>query len=688
MHGTRARAGLLLVDLQHDFLARPGLVPATDTLVGNVSRLLAAFRAGALPVVHVRTLVRPDGDDRMPHWKRQNLWSCVDGTTGALPPRELEALRDEPVMAKTFFSPFQNDELHAYLEPRTDVLVVAGVHTHACVRAAVLDAYQRGYEVWVAADGVASYDPLHAALTRDYLEGRACRFMDTTEIARRLDLNPGRPVPDAPPCEPLHAGGRWRTSANTRAWTHLNPADSGERLYSVVIGDENDVDHAVRLAGERQPAWADAAPGKGAELLHAWAGALESRRSAIVSTLVREVGKPVGDAEAEFGYALDLIRAAADRKRPIEPEPLAQGIQVGRHPLGVVGLITPWNNPLAIPAGKIAPALANGNTVLWKPALPGRGVVVHVLETLAQAGFPEDCVNTVIGDAETGQAVVRHPGIAAVSFTGSVAAGRAIAALCAARGKALQAELGGNNGVVIGACRDLGRAAAELALAAFSFCGQRCTAPRRMIVPERHHDEFLALFLARVGELRLGEPADADTQVGPLVSLARRDEVMARIEAAQARGGRILRGGRIPDRLGHGCWLEPTVITPGGDGDAIVREESFGPVVVVRKAKDFESAVALCNDVEHGLVASLYSDDEDQRHYFSVRAQAGILRIDDARRAIHPEAPFGGWKASGLGPPEHGRWDEAFYSRPQAVYRGQAVTACPAPKMEGTPWKN
>lgn len=682
------RAGLVLIDLQRDFLARSGLTPSADTLVANVTRLLAAFRASTLPVVHVRTLVNEDIDNRMPHWKRQNFWGCVDGTPGACAPAELEAIPGEPVLAKSFFSSFQNSELDAFLRPRVELLVVTGLYTHACVHTTILDAYQRGYEVWVASDGVASYDPLYAALTQDYLEARACRFMALAEIGRRLNLRGNKATVAQPPGESVHAGVRWQASSDTPTLTLHNPAQWSERLYTVEIGNEADVNHAFRLSSARQPKWAGEAIRFGVERLRAWADALRSRRTAIVLSLVREIGKPVRDAEAEFDYALGLLYAAVDRRRPDQSETLAEGVQVRHYPLGVVGLITPWNNPLAIPVGKIAPALANGNTVLWKPALPARSVTAQVLETLAEAGFPEDCVNVVLGDAGTGQAVVVHPDIAAISFTGSLAVGRAIGALCAVRGKILQAELGGNNGVVIGECHDLRQAAADLALMAFSFAGQRCTAPRRIIIPCPQYDGFLTHFLEQVGKLRLGAPTDPDTQVGPMVSRERRDDIMARIEGSLDQGGRILCGGRIPRRWRHGCWFEPTVIVPGDHQDAIVHEESFGPVVVIQRADDFKAAVTLCNGVQQGLVASLYSDDADQQRYFSNQAQAGILRINDDRRGIHPEAPFGGWKASGMGPPEHGRWDEAFYSRPQAVYWRQHSTPFHPPQPGCTAWKH
>lgn len=678
------RPALLLVDLQRDFLDAPGLAPAAPALVGNVARLLAAFRATGQPVVHARTLVHADPDDRMPHWRREGLWRCLDGTPGAQPPAELAERPDEPVLPKTFFSPFQDGRLDAFLRPRANLLVVAGVHEHACVRSAVLDAYQLGYEVWVAEDGIASYDPQHALASRRHLEGRACRHLPAAEIARRLGL-PWPDVRDTPACTPVHAGGAWQRLACGRTWLHRNPSRSDELLYEVAVGDAAAVDAAAQAAARRQPAWAAAAGTEGAARLSAWAAALQARRTAVVSALVREIGKPVTDAEAEFDYALALIGAAAARRRP--DETVAAGVRVRHRPLGVVGLITPWNNALAIPAGKIAPALANGNTVLWKPALPGLGIVVHLLDTLREAGFPPDCVNVATGDAQTGQAVASHPDVAAVSFTGSVAAGRAIASLCAMHGKALQAELGGNNGVVIGACGDLSRAAAELAGAVFSFSGQRCTAPRRLIVTADRHDEFVALFLARVAELRIGAPDDPDTQVGPLVSPERRDEVQARIAAALSRGNRLLYGGGVPEHLRQGCWLVPAVLEAASHDDAIVREESFGPLAVVLRAADFDAALDLCNDVEHGLVASLYSDDPAQRQAFASRAQAGILRFDDAGRAIHPEAPFGGWKASGLGPPEHGRWDDTFYGRPQAVYWGQAM-ACPTITPEDARWKN
>jgi alpha-ketoglutaric semialdehyde dehydrogenase len=662
------RACLILVDLQHDFLTRAGLVPSPDSIIANVSKLLAAWRLADLPVAHVRTLVHADRDDRMPHWKAKHVWACVDSTPGAMAPPALAPIPGELVLDKTYFSPFLNPQLDAFLSPRAELCVVAGLYTHACVRATVLDAYQRGYAVWVASDAVASNDPLHAYLSRDYLVKRACQFIPVSDIASRLGLRTSISAPLSTTLPTVYAGGRWQVSDSPHSWTQHNPSDWSQTLSTFALGIEADVDRATCLAGARQPKWSRESWATRACRLRVWTETLRQRREQIIALLMLEIGKPRRDAESEFQYMFGLLHATANRPSTEQPELLAQGVHLRRHPLGVVGLITPWNNPLAIPIGKLAPALLHGNTVLWKPALPAPDLVMLILETLAEAGFPEDCVNVVLGDAATGQALVAHSGIAALSFTGSMASGRQIAALCVAQGKAIQAELGGNNGVVISAHCDLEAAAADLAVTAFSFAGQRCTAPRRLIVERDQYDIFLEHLLQQVGNLRLGLPPDAGTQIGPMISLERRSIIAAQIKDSLNQGGRVLLGGQIPKSFEHGCWFEPTVVAPGSHRDRIVREESFGPIVTVQRADDFDAAIELCNDVPQGLVASLYSTDLEQQRQFLRTAKAGVLRLNDVRSGIHPDAPFGGWKASGIGIPEHGRWDTEFYSRPQAVY--------------------
>ena len=526
------------MDLQEDFLARPGLVPSAESLVGQLATLLKGWRDLGLPVVHSQTVIEADGTGRMPHWQRTDHFACVQGSAGALPPAALAPLPGEATLSKPFFSAFGNAELLPLLRKMdAQVLVIVGIYTHACVRATVLDAYQNHFDVWVGADGVASDDTLHADLTIRYLEQRACQFLRCGEILARLG---GRAVHEAgvlanSALPSVYAGGRWRDSSSGETWTQRNPAEWGEVLCELGIGDRRDVELAARHAAAGQGAWQDATVRQRMAVLSRWSDAMQRRRDAFVALLVREIGKPLVDAEAEFGYAMTLLQAVLDRGASDERKYLAPDVWSRRSALGVVGLITPWNNPLAIPVGKIAPALAFGNTVLWKPALPAPAVVKLLLEALTEAGLPDDCIAVVLGDASTAQFIVCEPCVAAVSFTGSEAAGRQVSALCAAHGKTLQAELGGNNAVL--ACGDfsLEAVAAEVVQQAYSFVGQRCTAPRRLIIERHRHDEWIDCLTACIAALRIGEPADPSTKIGPLISRSRQAEIAARVRCRRAR---------------------------------------------------------------------------------------------------------------------------------------------------------
>lgn len=640
------RAALLLVDLQQDYLNRAGLQPEAGQLVANVARLLQLCRDAAVPVLHAQTRVHADGSDRMPHWQRDRRWACVAGTPGALPPHQLAPLPGEPVFTKLFFNPFDNPELGAALAAReVDTLIIAGLYTHACVRAAVLDAYRLGYQVWLARDAVASTEPEHARLTLDYLEGRAAHCISSQEIAVRLAL-PTALVP-------------------LQTWPHRNPCDWDEILAEVPLMQARDVTQAVLRVQSRQPEWERSGILARAAKLHCWLEAMLVSKERWLELLVREVGKPVTNARAEFDYAIALLRHTLTNAG--EEAEGGDGFQVRHRALGVVGLITPWNNPLAIPVGKLAPALLHGNAAVWKPAMQTTQLSGLLLETLAQAGLA-NVVALLSGDAGTGRLLTVQAEIAAISFTGSIAAGRSVAALCAAHGQALQAELGGNNAVIVLDCADVESVARQLAPALFSFAGQRCTAPRRLIVQASVMGRFEQALVRATAALKLGMPADAETQVGPLISREQQMRMEELTEAARTAGARVLCGGRIPHGYAHGCWFEPTLVADVAADSALAQEESFGPVALLLAARDVDHALALNNAVPHGLVTTVFSDDETVLRRVTEAAQSGIVAVNQCPLEIDPAAPFGGWKASGMGPPEHGRWDRAFYTRPQALY--------------------
>jgi acyl-CoA reductase-like NAD-dependent aldehyde dehydrogenase/nicotinamidase-related amidase len=665
------RAALLTVDLQQDYLGRPGLSPPASILISKVTELLTGCRSLSIPVLHVRTLIRTDGSNRMPHWKRTNYWACVEGTPGAGPPLELNPLPSEQIIAKPYYSAFGNPDTNRILKDlNIDTVVIAGIYSHACVRATAMDAYQAGYDVWVADEAVASDNPLHAKVTRAYLAQRVCRFMPNREIIDRLGSIKG-PRPQTINSEALPVGcvaNNWIPVNGHVLWPRHNPAQWDAVLATVPIGQSVDIELAVSAASESQTSWSQKPPRERATYLSAWASLLTERREECVALMAKEIGKPLVHGHAEFRYAINLLDALIKRITGGETEDCEPGVRIRRRPLGVVGLITPWNNPLAIPVGKLAPALAYGNSVVWKPAPETPRLAMLIMDTLMHAEVPAGCVNMIQGNAETGQHLLTHPDIAAISFTGRVETGRMAASVCAANNKALQAELGGNNAALVMAGCDIEGSALELATAAFRFSGQSCTAPRRLIVERKIRVKFEKALINAISALRVGNPEYPDTYIGPLVSRMHREQIHSMVESAVREGGRILCGGRVPQEYEQGCWYEPTLIADVPHQAYAVQEESFGPLAILMEAQDIGEAMNICNDVPHGLVATLYSTDPTHKEYFLAEAQAGILRINNGIVSISPNAPFGGWKASAIGPPEHGRWDQEFYTRPQAVY--------------------
>jgi acyl-CoA reductase-like NAD-dependent aldehyde dehydrogenase/nicotinamidase-related amidase len=642
------RPALILIDLQRDYLDRPGLVPGEPELLRGVAALLEGCRGAGVPVFHAMTLVQADGANRMPHWKEAGTWACLEGTPGARPPAAVAPREGEPVLAKDFYSAFDSPGLEAGLAAGAiDTVILAGVYTHACVRATALDAYRHGYRVLIATDAIGSTDAEHARLTLGWLEGRGSHAETTDAILAGIAR-----------------AGAAREAGAPGPWLHRSPANRDEVLFEVPEAGATQVASAVegaRAAG----AWGETAPAERLARLSRWRDALEAARDSLVAALVRDVGKPVVEARGEFAYAMALLGSAIE-SFAIEESPHARTRLLVRHrPVGTVALVTPWNNPLAIAVGKLAPALAWGNTAVWKPALPGTRIALAVVDALEAAGLGE-AVRLVAGGGETGRHLVRHPGIDAVSFTGSLAAGRVVAAACGAAGRPLQAELGGNNAVIVMGGIDVEATAAEVAGAAFSFSGQRCTAPRRLIVDRGIRGPFEEALVAATRSLAIGDPEMEATRIGPVISRAQQERIAALVSSPS--GGRVLCGGGIPAAFAQGCWIEPAIVADPDPASILVREESFGPVAVLLEAGGIEEALALANGVEHGLVASLFSNDPRHRELFLRLAQAGMLAINQARPAFDAQAPFGGWKRSGHGPPEHGRWDREFYSRAQAVY--------------------
>jgi len=383
-----------------------------------------------------------------------------------------------------------------------------------------------------------------------------------------------------------------------------------------------------------------------------------------------EIGKPVSLGEEEVMFSLQLLQEIASS---LEIEsclnfPQRGAFAVSRGPVGVIGLITPWNNPLAIPLGKLAPAIGYGNTMVWKPAVLAPRIATIILQTLHAAGCPDGLVNMISGEREAARHLVLSPEIKAISFSGSCKAGLTVAGLAARQPKSVQLELGGNNAALVMPDCDIEKAAGELAASAFSFSGQRCTAPRRFIVHRAAQNVFKDALTAAVLSLRMGLPSDPETKVGPLISRQKQHKMRDLVKRSLAGGAKIFCGGTIPERWKDGCWFEPTVILSSASNLAVVQEESFGPVAAFQVARDINQAIELLNGVPQGLVASLYSQDPICQRLFLEKAECGVLKLNQTTLGVRPDAPFGGWKASGLGTFEHGFGNREFYTRIQTLY--------------------
>ena len=341
-----------------------------------------------------------------------------------------------------------------------------------------------------------------------------------------------------------------------------------------------------------------------------------------------------------------------------------------RLPLGVVGIISAWNNPVAIPLGKIAPALAYGNTVVWKPAPAGAKIAQALMSLLHAAGVPTGAVQLVLGDHVTAQQIAADENVNAVTLTGALAAGQAMQEICARRFVPLQAELSGNNAAIVWDDADLADAAGKIAWGAFAFAGQRCTANRRVIIRAAQFENFFTALEKATARLPWGDPLDAATEIGPLIYPAKVAEQAALVAAAVSDGTahRVAQPHALADWMAAGNYAAPVIVGCDAPASALVQDETMSPLLVVQRADDFEHALSLCNGVRHGLMAALFTGSRPLQEKFLTEARAGVLKFNTATAGVDVSLPFGGWKASGLGPPEHGTGDVQFFTQPQAVY--------------------
>lgn len=468
-----------------------------------------------------------------------------------------------------------------------------------------------------------------------------------------------------------YVGGEWRTGS--ASLDDLNPAHPDEVVATVSGSGVELAEEAVRAAAEAFPSWRATPPPARGEILRLAADLLESRADNIGRDLAREEGKTAAEATGETLRAVAILRYYAGQT--LEPEgeiyPSASSdtfLYARRGPLGVVSAITPWNFPIAIPAWKIAPALAYGNTVVWKPAELVPLTAVHLVSALVEAGLPPGVLNLVLGrSADVGETLVTHDGLAAVSFTGSNEVGRSIQLLGIERGKKVQLELGGKNPAIVLADADLDHAAEQVARGAFLSAGQKCTATSRVVVEAAVLHEFSELLVERALSWKVGDPLEPDTRVGPLASQAQFDRVRGYLDIASGEGGRFLAGGDGPPH-GAGYYVRPSVLDHLSSESRVLREEIFGPVAVLLSADSFDDALELANDTPFGLTATLFTRDLGKAFRFASEIRAGVVKVNQESAGLEYQVPFGGTKESSSGSREQGKAAREFFTEWKTVY--------------------
>jgi betaine-aldehyde dehydrogenase len=425
----------------------------------------------------------------------------------------------------------------------------------------------------------------------------------------------------------------------------IEPATEGV-LAEIPRATADDVDAAVARARAAFPAWRAVAPADRARLLHRLANVLEEHLEELAVLEARNAGKPIGDARGEMGMVVDTFRyyAGAPERLLGDTIPVAGGLGFTvREALGVVGLITPWNFPLAIASWKLAPALAAGNAVVLKPAELTPLTALRFAELVLEAGLPEGVVEVVAGPgSKCGRRLVEHPDVAKIAFTGSTEVGRSIAAGAAATIKRVTLELGGKSANIVFADADLEQAAATAPMAVFGNAGQDCCARSRILVERSALDRFMEALEESVAAVRVGDPLDEATQMGPLISAAQREQVASYAD----RDAPIAIRGQAPD--GPGFWFAPTVLCPVSNDDRAAREEIFGPVAAVIPFRDEAEAVALANDTIYGLSGSIWTRNGAKALRVARAVESGVLSVN-SNTSVRVSTPFGGFKQSGYG---------------------------------------
>jgi acyl-CoA reductase-like NAD-dependent aldehyde dehydrogenase len=466
--------------------------------------------------------------------------------------------------------------------------------------------------------------------------------------------------------------GQWESA--DKAAPSINPSDLNDVIGEYALADEIQAGAAIEAAAQAFPAWAQSSLQRRAEILDFIGSEILARKDELGKLLSREEGKTLPEGVGETVRAGNIFKFFAGEVLRIPGEKLSSvrpgvEIEITREPVGVVGIITPWNFPYAIPAWKIAPALAFGNCVVFKPAEFVRGCAWQLAEIISRSGLPAGVFNLVMGKGrQAGNRIVEHPLVNALTFTGSVATGKQILAAAAARQAKVQLEMGGKNPLVVLDDADLDVAVTCAIQGAYYSTGQRCTASSRLIVEKGIHDAFVAAMQKKLAALRVDNALKPGTDIGPVVDASQLDQDLSYLAIGKQEGAQLAFGGELIQREAPGHYLSPALFVGANNDMRISREEIFGPVAAVIQADNYEHALALANDTDFGLCSGICTQSLKRSSQFKRNAQAGMVMVNLPTAGVDYHVPFGGRKASSYGAREQGRYAAEFYTVVKTTY--------------------
>ncbi|CAM5605103.1 aldehyde dehydrogenase (NAD+) [Aquamicrobium terrae] len=465
--------------------------------------------------------------------------------------------------------------------------------------------------------------------------------------------------------------GEWVGSDGSQ---NVNPSDVSDIVGLYARATAADTLQAIAAAKAAFPAWSRSGILERHAILRKAADEILARKAELGELLSREEGKTLAEGIGEATragqifdfFAGEVLRLSGELVPSVRP---GVGVEITREPVGVVGIITPWNFPIAIPAWKIAPALAYGNTVVVKPADLVPGSTWAIVDILVRAGLPKGVLNLVMGRGSVvGQTLLDSKDVNAISFTGSVATGKRVAAASIEHNRKFQLEMGGKNPVVVLDDADLDIAVSTIAQSAFFSTGQRCTASSRIIVTEGIHDKFVEALAQKTKSLKVGHALDKATEIGPVVDAGQLKQDTDYIAIGKAEGAKLVAGGELLKKDTEGFYLQPTLFTEATNDMRISREEIFGPVASVIRVRDYDEALSVANDTEFGLSAGIITQSLKHATHFKRNAEAGMVMVNLPTAGVDFHVPFGGRKGSSYGPREQGRYAAEFFTVVKTAY--------------------